>query len=72
MTRDSDGMITMPTLLIWGEGDRFLGKELIEPHARYVPDLRIHRIPRCSHWVQHERPAEVLAAMFDFLGPAGA
>ena len=68
MTRNSDGLITMPTLLIWGEGDRYLGKELIEPHARYVSDLRIHRIPRCSHWVQHERPAEVLEVMLDFLG----
>jgi pimeloyl-ACP methyl ester carboxylesterase len=35
--------------------------------GRLVPDLRIHYIPNCSHWVQQERPGEVNAVMLDVL-----
>lgn len=60
--------VTMPTLLIWGEEDAFLGRELIYGTERFVPDLRIRYIERCSHWVQQERPDEVNAAMLEFFG----
>jgi pimeloyl-ACP methyl ester carboxylesterase len=32
-----------------------------------VSDLRILRMPGASHWVIHERPAEVNAAIRHFL-----
>ena len=44
------------TLMIWGEGDIALGKELTEGTEDYVQDFQIRYIPNCSHWVQQEQP----------------
>lgn len=67
----NDGNVPMPTLLIWGEEDSALGKELTYETGRYAPDLRTVYIPNSSHWVQHEYPAEVSRAMLDFLVDLG-
>jgi epoxide hydrolase 4 len=67
MFRGTGMRVTMPTLLIWGEADIALGKELTDGTERFVPDLRILYISNCSHWVQQERPDEVNAAMVEFL-----
>ena len=48
--------ITVPTLLIWGENDAALGKELTLGMEPYVSDLTLRYIPNCSHWVQREQP----------------
>jgi len=35
----------------------------------FVPALQgIRMIPGCGHWTQQERPAEVNAALLEFLG----
>jgi pimeloyl-ACP methyl ester carboxylesterase len=57
----------MPTLLIWGEEDTALGKELTYDMEQYVPNLRIRYIPHCSHWVQQEQPELVNEYMQEFL-----
>jgi len=49
-------VLTVPTLMIWGENDVALGKELTLGTERYVQDFQIHYIPHCSHWVQQEQP----------------
>jgi len=67
MFRGTGMRVTMPTLMIWGEKDIALGKELTYGTGRFVPDLRIHYIPDCSHWVQQECPAEVNSAIRAFL-----
>ncbi len=60
--------VQAPTLVIWGERDRYLGSELAEPHRADVPNLqRVVRLPEASHWVQHDEPdrvAELLAEFF--------
>lgn len=61
------GILQVPTLMIWGEEDQALGKELTEGTEAYVEDLRIRYIPNCSHWVQQERPQEVNSYMREFL-----
>ena len=61
------GILTMPTLLIWGEEDKALGKELTYGTEKYVQDLRIRYIPNCSHWVQQEQPQLVNQLMREFL-----
>ncbi|OWY19563.1 alpha/beta hydrolase [Sphingobacteriales bacterium UPWRP_1] len=51
------GKISSPTLLIFGENDKALGKELTIETKRYCSaELQIEYIPNCSHWVQHEHP----------------
>ena len=59
--------IEVPTLLIWGEKDRYLGIRLTEGLDRWVADLRIERIPEASHWVQNDAPERVNRLMIDFL-----
>jgi epoxide hydrolase 4 len=60
--------VSAPTLMIWGEEDIALGKELTYGTERFAPDLRIKYIPNCSHWVQQERPDLVNRYMLEFLG----
>jgi pimeloyl-ACP methyl ester carboxylesterase len=59
--------ITAPTILIWGENDAALGKELtygMEP--LFSAPLRIHYVPDCSHWVNEEQPELVNRLLIDF------
>ena len=59
--------IDIPTLLIWGEQDRYLGIRLTEGLEPWVPKLRLERIPDASHWVQAEVPERVNALIVEFL-----
>ncbi|MBD2578623.1 alpha/beta hydrolase [Oscillatoria sp. FACHB-1406] len=60
-------ILEVPTLLIWGEEDTALGKELTHGTEALVRDFQIHYIPNCSHWVQQERPELVNQYMREFL-----
>ena len=60
--------IAAPTLVIWGERDRYLGADLAEPEPRWVPDVRVRRISDASHWVQHEAPERVGELLVEFFG----
>lgn len=62
------GILTVPTLMIWGEADAALGKELTYGTEQYVQDFRIRYLPHCSHWVQQEQPQVVNQLMREFLG----
>jgi len=59
--------LKMPTLLVWGEEDIVLGRELTEGTDRWVEDLTLKFVPNCGHFVQQECPAEVNAIVRDFL-----
>ena len=52
-------VIEVPTLMVWGEEDTALGKELTLGTDRYVKDLTLRYLPRVSHWVQQEAPERV-------------
>lgn len=45
-----------PTVVVWGEEDLALLPSLLEGLDTYVPDLRLVRVPRATHWIVHERP----------------
>lgn len=64
--------IHAPTLVIWGERDRYIGAELAEPPREWVSDVRIERIPEATHWVQHEQPERVNELLIDFLAARSA
>jgi epoxide hydrolase 4 len=63
--------VDAPTLIIWGDQDRYLGRELAEPDRAWVPDVRIERIAEASHWVQADAPKRVNQLMVDFLQTIG-
>ncbi len=61
--------IGAPTMLVWGEQDVALRKELtygMDPLFTAPP--RIEYIPDAGHWVQQEKPDVVNALLLDFLG----
>lgn len=49
--------VRVPTLVLWGMLDRALRPSLLDGLDELVPDLRVERLPRASHWVAHEEPA---------------
>jgi pimeloyl-ACP methyl ester carboxylesterase len=51
--------IQTPTLMLWGEVDAALGKELTFGTDQYVSDLTLRYLPNVSHWVQQEAPETV-------------
>jgi pimeloyl-ACP methyl ester carboxylesterase len=59
--------ILTPTLLIWGERDRYLGPRLTEGLSAWVPNLRVERLPDSSHWVMSDAPERVNQLLIDFL-----
>eukprot|EP01137_Pigoraptor_chileana_P025928 Opistho-2@96161 len=59
--------IHTPTLIVWGEEDKALSKDSVEPTRKYVPNLTIKMVPGASHWVQQDRPEIVNAAVSAFL-----
>jgi pimeloyl-ACP methyl ester carboxylesterase len=64
--------VIVPALYMAGDLDLVVSfprmKEVIADLARYIPKLRSTiMLPGCGHWTQQERPAEVNAAMIDFL-----
>ena len=62
--------ISAPTLVIWGEKDRYLGPDLAEPHHEDVPNLdRVERLPDASHWVHHDEAERVTPTAHRLLRP---
>jgi pimeloyl-ACP methyl ester carboxylesterase len=63
-----DRKIATPTLLIWGEDDTALGKELTRGMERYFSGpFTIRYVPGGSHWVPEERPELVNEMLLEFL-----
>ena len=68
--------ISAPTMVIWGEQDLTLGKELtVGMDPLFVTPPRIEYVPDAGHWVQQEKPELVNRLLLDFLAdliPASA
>jgi pimeloyl-ACP methyl ester carboxylesterase len=60
-SRRGTAQIDIPTLMIWGEVDAALGKELTFGTEKYVSNLTLRYLPNVSHWVQQEAPETVNA-----------
>lgn len=56
-----------PTLMIWGEEDTALGRELTIGTDELVTDLTLRYLPGVSHWVQQEAPETVNAMVETWL-----
>ncbi len=66
----ASGLITAPTLLIWGEQDIALGIELTYGLEQWVSSIQIERIPASGHWVQQEQPELVNTLLAAYLQQA--
>ena len=65
-----DQGVRIPTLLVWGEQDIALGKELNDGLSTWVEDLTVRYLPDSGHWVQQEKHEEVNRIVLEFLGVA--
>jgi len=52
-------VVRAPTLMLWGERDRFLLPGCAQGLEGVVPNLRVQRFPNASHWIAHEEPEAV-------------
>jgi pimeloyl-ACP methyl ester carboxylesterase len=60
-------MLEVPTLMIWGEKDTALGKELTVGTDRLVRDFTLRYLPNVSHWAQQEAPEAVNGIIEEWL-----
>lgn len=65
-----DGMVQVPTLMVWGEEDVAIDIRCTDGTAQWVPQLELHRLPGVSHWVQQDAPEQVNAILGDWLDRA--
>lgn len=61
--------ISMPTLVLWGDRDRYLVRELADGLEPWVSNVRVEHLPKATHWVQHDEPAQVSEQLVAFLKP---
>jgi epoxide hydrolase 4 len=61
------GIVKTPTLVIWGLQDTALLAGNLSGIGKLVPNLKVKLMPDAGHWVVHERPTEVNAAIREFV-----
>jgi epoxide hydrolase 4 len=61
--------VTVPTTVLWGDGDVALLPGLLQGLERWVPQLRVLHEPQASHWLVHENPARVAEVVTSLLAP---
>lgn len=62
--------IDVPTLVLWGEDDRFQPVKYGERLARDIPGARLVRVPDARHFVMIDAPEETARHVRAFLGSA--
>jgi pimeloyl-ACP methyl ester carboxylesterase len=63
--------VRVPTLVLWGEKDRALLTSCLDGLQAVVPDLKVVRVPECSHWIVHERADLVCSEIEAFVAGKG-
>lgn len=62
--------VTVPTLILWGERDRYLSKELAPLSLARCDQGRLVTFPDATHWLQHDEAEGVNRELLGFLGGA--
>ena len=60
------GKLEMPVLMLWGENDVALGKELTYNTKEYCSNLEIIYDPTSGHFIQHDNPEWVNEKLLEF------
>lgn len=59
--------VRVPHLVLWGEADEALTPACLNGLDIYAADLTIRKIAGAGHWILHEKPGEVAAAIRSFV-----
>lgn len=62
-----DPAVTVPTLIIWGGKDQFLGAGLAERSLSFCEKGQGVLLGEASHWLHHEEPERVNNLILDFI-----
>lgn len=60
--------VRKPMLILWGEKDLFLGKEMARESLKLCDQGSLETFPELTHWIQHEDPVRVNAALEKHFG----
>ncbi|MBD1861981.1 MULTISPECIES: alpha/beta fold hydrolase [Trichocoleus] len=64
----SPELITVPTLVLWGEEDALLSPKLTEGLEAFMAGaFKLKFVPHCGHWIQQEAPQTVNRELLSFL-----
>lgn len=66
-TKREKGFIKIPTLMLWGEKDIALTKDLAQPSIDLCETGRLVFFPNATHWVQHDEAEAVNQHLVEFL-----
>jgi pimeloyl-ACP methyl ester carboxylesterase len=66
--RSERAPIHAPTLIVWGRKDPALSPRLAAESLSLCTQGRIEWLPAATHWLHHEEPDRVSAALTSFLG----
>jgi pimeloyl-ACP methyl ester carboxylesterase len=61
------GTIEAPSLVVWGDRDRYLPTRFARAYAERLPGAELLLVPGAGHWPWIERP-ELVDRVLDFLG----
>jgi pimeloyl-ACP methyl ester carboxylesterase len=61
--------LTVPTLLLFGERDRYVTPKLLPGYEPYAREMRVELVPDSGHFIVDERPDLVIARARDWMAP---
>lgn len=61
------GKVDVPTLLLWGECDQFLGLEVAQSSQRFADSAELLTYDDGTHWLHHEHPERINPQILRFL-----
>jgi pimeloyl-ACP methyl ester carboxylesterase len=63
--------IEKPTLIIWGEKDKFLPLSLGEKIHKDIPGSKMEILSDCGHFIQEDQPEKATEIIIEFLSSSG-
>lgn len=61
-----DLQVHVPTRILWGRRDIFLLQEMALESVKYCDSAELTYFPEATHWLHHEEPEAVNAALIEF------
>ncbi len=68
----AEGVVRVPTLILWGVKDAFLGLGLARSSYALCRSARIEWFDDATHWIHHEEPGRVDRLLLEFLAEGRA
>ena len=65
------GVLDCPTLIVWGDQDRYVGPKLGDKLADTIPGSRLVRLPGTGRLVPEEAPDTLANMILEFVGASG-